>query len=126
VNSNPGYSIITNIESSSGFKKNFDALVSSLLVSKSKDTRLYISLLGSTSAGLSGDYLNPASEVVPLIKAHFCNPYFGGIMIFDIGYSKQNVGGDEKPFYEEIKDILVSDSIDTKVFTYGIIGTPTT
>jgi hypothetical protein len=45
-------------------------------------------------------------------------------MIFDAGHSEQNVGGDWKPFYEEIKDILVSDSTDTKDFTCATTGTP--
>jgi hypothetical protein len=72
VSSNPGYGVSTNVENSSGFK-NFDALVASLPSSKSKDTKLYIDLLGSTSAGVSGDYLDPTSEAAPLIKAHFCN-----------------------------------------------------
>ena len=126
VSSNPGFGISTNIENSSGFKKNLDALVTSLPMSKSKDARLYIGLLGSTGAGVSGDYLDPASEVAPLIKAHFCKPYFGGIMIFDAGHSEQNVGGDGKPFHEEIKDILVSDSTDTKAFPCGTTVTPTT
>lgn len=69
VTSNPGYGVSTNTENSSGFKKNFDALVASLPASKSKDVKLYIGLLGSASAGVTGDYLDPATEAASLIKA---------------------------------------------------------
>jgi chitinase len=125
VSSNPGYGVSTSTENASGFKENFDALVASLPTSKSNGTKLYIGLLGSMSAGISGDYLDPTSEVAPLIEAHFCNPYFGGIMIFEAGYAENNVGADGKTFYEEVKDTLVSDSTDTQQFTCATTGTPT-
>lgn len=88
VRSNPGYSILINIENSSRFKENFDTLVTSLLILKSKDTKLYISLLESTSISILGNYLNLVLEVVLLIKAYFYNLYFSRIIIFNIGYSK--------------------------------------
>jgi hypothetical protein len=126
VSSNPRYGVSANTENASGFKENFDALVASLPASKSNATKLYIGLLGSRTAGLSGDYLDPTSEVAPLIEAYFCNPYFGGIMIFEAEYAEKNVDTDGKTFYEGIKDILVSDSTNTQQFTCATTGTPTT
>jgi hypothetical protein len=117
VSSNPGCGVSTNVENSSGFKKNFDALVASLPTSKSKDTKLYIGLLGLTSAGVSGDYLDPTLEAAPLIKAHFCNPYFGGIMTLTQATLSKMSGEMENRFTRRSRDILASDSTDTKDFT---------
>jgi len=108
VTANPNYTS-TGVEEPSGFS--FNAWETFLAGTSSSKAKLYIGLPGSTSAAGSTYYLNP-TEASSLIKAYYCKPNFGGIMIWEATYAENNNVGCGETYYQAVKDILVGYSQD--------------
>jgi len=105
VTANPNYTT-TGVEEPSGFS--FDAWETFLVGTESSDAKLYIGLPG---AGSPTWYLSP-TEASSLIKAYYCKPNFGGIMIWEATSADNNDVGCGETYYEAVKEILVDYSQD--------------
>jgi chitinase len=104
VTANPNYTT-TGIEEPSGFS--FDAWERFLVGTASSNAKLYIGLPGGPGAF----YLTP-TEASSLIRAYYCKPNFGGIMIWEATAAENNNVGCGETYYEAVKGILVADSLD--------------
>ncbi|KAE9372586.1 carbohydrate-binding module family 50 protein [Stipitochalara longipes BDJ] len=105
VTANPNYTT-TGVEEPSGFS--FNAWETFLVGTESSDAKLYIGLPGGGSPTW---YLTP-TEASSLIKAYYCKPNFGGIMIWEATSAENNDVGCGETYYEAVKDILVDYSQD--------------
>jgi len=105
VTANPNYTT-TGVEEPSGFS--FDAWERFLIGTRSRNAKLYIGLPGAAD---STYYLTP-TEASSLIKAYYCKPNFGGIMIWEATAADNNDVGCGETYYEAVKDILVAYSQD--------------
>ena len=84
----------------------YDAWTRYLSGTASANAKLYIGLPGSTSAVANPPfYLHPA-EALRLIKAFFCRPNFGGVMLWDATYADLNVNAGLS-YHLLIKDYLL-------------------
>ena len=105
VTANPNY-LSTGIEEPSGFS--FDAWEGFLEGTASQDAKLYIGLPAATNTNY---YLAP-SEASSLIKAYYCKPNFGGIMLWEATAAENNDVGCGETYYQAMKEILVDYSQD--------------
>jgi chitinase len=106
VTANPNYTR-TGIEEPSGFS--FDAWERFLVGTASSNAKLYIGLPGGPGFGTF--YLSP-TEASSLIRAYYCKPNFGGILIWEATAAENNDVGCGETYYEAVKGILVADSLD--------------
>jgi len=91
---------------STGAGISYDAWTTFLNGTASTNAKLYIGIPGSTSAVPNpAFYFNPA-EALELIKAFFCRPKFGDVMLWDATYADSNVNGGF-PYYLLMKDYLL-------------------
>ncbi|PKX96667.1 class III chitinase ChiA1 [Aspergillus novofumigatus IBT 16806] len=88
-------------------KFNFDAWVTTLKASASKDAKLYVGLPASETAANSGYYLTP-DEVESLVSTYMDRypDTFGGIMLWEATASENNKI-DGAPYADHMKDILL-------------------
>ncbi|PMD16786.1 carbohydrate-binding module family 50 protein [Hyaloscypha hepaticicola] len=105
VTANPNY-LSTGIEEPSGFS--FDAWEGFLEGTASQDAKLYIGLPAATNT----DYYLSPSEASSLIKAYYCKPNFGGIMLWEATAAENNDVGCGETYYQAMKEILVDYSQD--------------
>ncbi|KAK9364433.1 glycoside hydrolase superfamily [Lipomyces kononenkoae] len=118
VTANPSY-VSTGVENASGFS--YNAWTNSLVGTASETAKLYIGIPGSTMAAQrASDYLEPA-EASSLIKAYFCKPNFGGIMIWEATAAENNIIS-SKTYYDVIKNNLLAYSTDTTVSLPGPVA----
>ncbi|PVH77711.1 glycoside hydrolase family 18 protein, partial [Cadophora sp. DSE1049] len=95
---------ITN-KNAGGF--NYDSWVTIVNQGASAGAKLYLGLLGSSSAGTSGDYLT-ALEAQSLIDAWHSAPQFGGVMLWEATYAENNLPSSfpGKNYYQIMKQVL--------------------
>ncbi|CZT52997.1 uncharacterized protein RSE6_14427 [Rhynchosporium secalis] len=96
---------ITKGDSVDGF--NYNKWVSTIATGASKNAKLYLGLLGSSTAGVAGDYLT-AIEAQTLINAYHGKSQFGGVMLWEATYAENNFPSSfpGKNYYQIIKQLL--------------------
>ncbi|KAL2065294.1 hypothetical protein VTL71DRAFT_2963 [Oculimacula yallundae] len=86
---------------------NYNAWITTIQQGASKGAKVYLGLLGSTTAGNAGDYLT-ALESKSLIDAWHGAPQFGGVMLWEATYAENNFPSSfpGKNYYQIIKQLL--------------------
>jgi chitinase len=110
VAANPDY-LSTGIERPSGFS--YKTWSKFLVGSASANAKLYIGVTGGPS---ENDYI-PSNELSKLVKAYFCDPNFGGVMIWEATLAENNLAG---IYYTSAKNILIGYSKDPSLSCNGI------
>jgi chitinase len=99
---NPQYPSVP--ENPSGFSYEFDQLLTFLDMGASKNAKIFFGLPGADAAANTNEYLNP-TDVTPFLEAYYCQPRFGGVMLWEGIYAYNN-----NMFQNTMKDLLVADS----------------
>lgn len=118
-NANPNYPR-TRRENVSGFRTSYQQWVTFLATTASKDAKLHIGLPGSPKATFDPSFYVPSSIVSNLLRAYFCKPKFGGVMVWEATYADEaRVGGTSVTFYQHVKKVLIALSRDKSTACYG-------
>lgn len=119
VKSNPNYKPGGTFNTS-GFT--YDTWTSWLASTPSKNAKLFLGLLGSSTAGASTSMITPA-QAQNLIDAYYCHSNFAGVSVWEATYAAANVVNGLN-FYQNMKKDLNTSSNDTRL-SCGVSNTQT-
>lgn len=118
--------VIGTPENANLFATSWDLWKGVLAAGNSSNAKLWIGLLGSASDGYAGSYMDPTTQLQPLLESrYFCDPKFGGIMIVEAKGADDNKNAAGVPFTQQVKTYLVANSHNTSVFSCATVATTT-
>ena len=88
---------------------NYDAWASYIATTASSGAKLFIGAPASVSASNSAEYLATPAEMATIVAQTQGNSTFGGVMLWDAGWSDQNVN-DGCTYAQEVNSILTTGS----------------